>query len=290
MNLFQIFNSIAEVDDKALDRFDTRRAAFGHLFSTGKKISLAAAPTFMAALFNKAYAGEQGTQETVQQVLAYALTLERLEYNFYLEGLAAGGLALTPDERAGLTEIRNNEQSHVTLLESVVTAPPAAVTYKFNKVYTDVFTNPVTFLAVAQALEDTGVRAYKGRAAELQIDPAMLQVALNIHSVEARHASYVRRLRNENAWITNDDTTIPNITFAATPPATGNITVAGKAFYQASANATLAATHPSEANTAQGGLTGLYAGNGIAASRYTEAFDEPIDKDTVVSTVTALFL
>jgi hypothetical protein len=50
------------------------------------------------------------------------------------------------------------------------------------------------FLALAQAFEDTGVRAYKGQAANL-ISTDLLTAALQIH-VEARHASEVRRLRD----------------------------------------------------------------------------------------------
>jgi rubrerythrin len=52
-------------------------------------------------------------------------------------------------------------------------------------------------LALAQAFEDTGVRAYKGQAANLMSKPDLLTAALQIHSVEARHASEVRRLRGQ---------------------------------------------------------------------------------------------
>lgn len=284
MNLLHIFDSIAQVDDKALDRFDTRRAVFSQLFTTGKKLTAAAAPVFLASFFNKAYAGEQGVQETVKQVLAYALRLERLEYAFYRDGLASSSLALSGDDRTGLQEIRDNELAHVNLLEGLLTPAerPAVDTYRFDKVYTNVFSDRTTFLAVAQALEDTGVRAYKGRAGELK-GTAELETALNIHSVEARHAAHIRGLRGKTAWIPGDDASngIPTVTLPA--PLVG--TVAGNAFYQAGA-----AGSPSEANTTQAGQSGLYAGNGIPVERYSEAFDEPLDKTTVLNTVGALFL
>jgi hypothetical protein len=69
-------------------------------------------------------------------------------------------------------------------------------------------------LQVAQLLEDTGVRAYKGRATDLQgigdvtitnvgtINP--LESALRIHSVEARHAAHIRYMRKQTAWINGD--------------------------------------------------------------------------------------
>jgi hypothetical protein len=49
-------------------------------------------------------------------------------------------------------------------------------------------------LAVTQAFEDTGVRAYKGQAPNL-IRTATLETALRIHAMEARHASRIRRIR-----------------------------------------------------------------------------------------------
>jgi hypothetical protein len=57
------------------------------------------------------------------------------------------------------------------------------------------------FLTLAQAFEDTGVRAYKGQAGNVMSNKAVLQAALQIHSVEARHASQVRRMRANKGWI-----------------------------------------------------------------------------------------
>jgi hypothetical protein len=61
------------------------------------------------------------------------------------------------------------------------------------------------FLALAQAFEDTGVGAYKGQAANLISTPDLLTAALQIHSVKARHASEVRRLRGLKGWITGNE-------------------------------------------------------------------------------------
>ncbi|MCY1220233.1 Ferritin-like domain protein [compost metagenome] len=69
---------------------------------------------------------------------------------------------------------------------------------------------------MAQAFEDTGVRAYKGQAANLISTPDLLTAALQIHSVEARHASEVRRLRGLKGWITGNQrgTGMPSATQA----------------------------------------------------------------------------
>ena len=49
------------------------------------------------------------------------------------------------------------------------------------------------------------MRAYKGQAGNLISTPDLLTAALQIHSVEARHASEVRRLRGLKGWITGNE-------------------------------------------------------------------------------------
>jgi hypothetical protein len=49
------------------------------------------------------------------------------------------------------------------------------------------------FLKTAVAFEDLAVAAYKGQAPKLQ-SSAVLAAAVGIHSVEARHAAWVRQL------------------------------------------------------------------------------------------------
>lgn len=54
------------------------------------------------------------------------------------------------------------------------------------------------------AFEDTGVRAYKGQVGRLMTEKNILNAALAIHTVEARHAAEVRRLRGKKGWITGN--------------------------------------------------------------------------------------
>ncbi len=63
------------------------------------------------------------------------------------------------------------------------------------------FTYYAQFMTLEQAFEDTGVRAYKGQAGNVASNKNVLQAALQIHSVEARHASQVRRMRGNKGWI-----------------------------------------------------------------------------------------
>ncbi len=56
------------------------------------------------------------------------------------------------------------------------------------------YTDLAGLVAMAQALENTGVGAYQGAAQFLIEEDALLTAALTIHGVEARHASYLSAL------------------------------------------------------------------------------------------------
>jgi len=137
-------------------------------------------------------------------VLNYALTLEHLENAFYRDGLAAIGEAGITDlgfdatvfEK--LTEIGVHENDHVVTLTQVITdlggAPVEEAVYDFG------YTDATGFLAVALALEDTGVGAYQGAAQYAIADDGLLTAALTIHGVEARHAAYLAILNEGNPF------------------------------------------------------------------------------------------
>ncbi len=273
MNLLHLFDSIAQVEADTAGR-DSRRAAFRHLLRAGRRVGAAAVPGLLASVFNRADASTHNVQQTVMQALQYALRVERLQAAFYLQGLNSPSLALTTDDRAALNQISADEQAHVQVLEGVLGAaalPPPDL-YYFNKVYQSVFDDRDAFLAVAQALEDAGVRAYKGIMPDLLTIGSILEFAFNLHSIEARHASHIRWLRGEPAWIVGTTTTVPG--------------PAGSFYLPGSPTALF----PGEDNTSQGGLTGLYAGNNVPATRYAEAFDEPLDPNTVLNMMFQLFL
>ncbi|MDX5443711.1 MAG: ferritin-like domain-containing protein [Hymenobacteraceae bacterium] len=258
MNIIQLIKDIEKVDTEAADRLEfSRRKVFKHLGSMGKKMVLTAAPFALGTVFNKASA--QGSQ--IQQVLDFALTLEHLENEFYITALNKSGL-IPQTDRAIFEQIQKHEQAHVYFLSTALgSAASPKPTFDFtggngsgNGPYAAIITNNdyQLFLTVAQALEDTGVRAYKGQAANLMSDDTVLTQALQIHSVEARHAAEVRRLRNLKGWIIGDQ-----------------------------ANGAPQPVYNGEANTTQEGVN-IASFTGIDADEASAAFDEPLTKQQVL--------
>jgi rubrerythrin len=275
MKIVNIFDEIEKVDPEIYERLNPRRKAMKDFLSMGSKMALAAVPLGLGSMLNKAYG--QAVPAGVIAVLQYALTLEHLEYRFYERGAA---LAPIPAgvEKTAIEQIRDSELKHVNFLKTVITAAGATpvaekAVYDFTAqgTFPTVFTSYATFLAVAQVLEDTGVRAYKGRAGELLGQKVYLTAALGIHAVEARHAAKIRYMRRVNGqapaikpWITGgNDTGI------------------------AAANGNYGGATP-ESNTSQAGvpITGLAGVNGnISTNAATEAFDEPLTAAEVLALV-----
>ena len=144
-------------------------------------------------------------KSALTDALQLALTLEYLEDEYYRIGLQTANLIPNSD-KVVFQQISKHEAAHVTFLKSTLTSlgvtPGAKPTFDFtaNGAFTP-FTNYQQFLTLAQAFEDTGVRAYKGQAGNVMSNGTVLQAALQIHSVEARHASMVRRMRANKGWI-----------------------------------------------------------------------------------------
>jgi len=219
MNFFEIIKQLAEVDSDVLGRLDSRRAVFSSLGTAAKRGALASAPALLGAFFQKAYAGTSGTKVgTIAEIFNYALTLELLEADFYAKMVGSSVFgAQTSAAQAAIRKIKQHEDAHVALLRAVLTGlgatPVTGVTFKaaaFPAGWAEQ-------LQVAQLLEDTGVRAYKGRAGDIlaaggatdanvtgvgTVNP--LQAALQIHSVEARHAAHIRYMRSQTPWISGN--------------------------------------------------------------------------------------
>ncbi len=282
MNLQNIISEIEKTDPDVYDRLDTRRNAMKSFAKTSGKIALASIPLALGSMFQKAYSSPSAPTDLIIDTLNFALTLEYLEYNFYIKAVASGiipsGEALT-----ALTLIRDHEMEHVNFLTSAISAAggtPVSFTaanfdYTAGGAFSGVFSKYGLLLAVAQTFEDTGVRAYKGQAPNLMSNNDYLTAALQIHSVEARHAAHLREMRQAaglllpagvtvKPWITLDQSGI--------------------------ASSAVQASYAGEANVMQAGVTITnIGGKDISAKAASEAFDEPLTKDQVLAIVTPFF-
>jgi hypothetical protein len=121
-------------------------------------------------------------------ILNYALVLEYLQSAFYTETEREGALRGRA-KRASIV-LGAVERAHVKALRDVLgTAAVARPVFNFQ----GVTEQQTPFLRTAVAFEDLAVAAYKGQATRIQAKP-LLVAAVSIHSVEARHAAWMRYL------------------------------------------------------------------------------------------------
>ena len=201
---------------------------------------------------------------SINYALNLGLLSEYFETELYSRGLNVAGLI--PNElrqvfvRILLNEVEQREIL-LTLLGSNSIIKPNFDFTAGRRLF-NVFSQFGTFVALAQASEDLGERAYKGQAGNVIADDFALVTALRFHSVEARHASELRRIRGEKGWKTlNSRGTLP----AFTQP-----------------------IYDGEELTTQGGLN-LVTLTGFPATTVSEAFDEPISGPAALNIV-SLFI
>lgn len=260
------------IDPEILSAVDQRADEISQGASVNGKLAallaLGSIPIALGALAKDVY-GQAPSD--VLDVLQFALLLEYLESDFYARAIAANGL-LSSAVAPVFQTISAHESAHVVALQSVITSKGA--TPRTKPVFDFTAKGNVagfnfgaaqysTFLVLAQAFEDTGVRAYKGQAGRLVNDKAVLTAALTIHSVEARHASQVRRMRGLKGWVSgNSRADLPAFT---------------QGIYDGEDNVTQAGVNVSTlaGNSDTGGATGA-----------TEAFDEPLTKEQVTAIIT----
>lgn len=308
MDLFKLITEIEQVDPEIYDRLDSRRRVFKHFGLAGKAVTAAVLPGLVSGIFQRAYGQTSNLSPDIVTVLNLALSLEYLEFYFYDSGLKATGLIPSAD-RDAFTKIRNDESGHIKVLRealgSQAIADPTRAAFDYsgargagNGPFAAALVNDYAlFLGSSQAFVDTGVRAYKGGAPTLMPNKDLLEAALNIHSVEARHSSHVRTVRRglaagqsgqgatgiagdlnnlsgktgrPKSWISGTDGGGPS---PSTTPSTAPVYSAGNP----------ATTYPAESNTTHAGVDITTNTAGITSAAASEAFDEPLDAGTVKS-------
>lgn len=286
MNLQNIIAELESKDPEVFERLDTRRKVMKDFASMSGKIALASLPLALGSMFKKAYGRNT---DAITDVLNFALTLEYLENEFYMLGLASvpfpANDAKNPNVKTAFTLISKHEKAHVDFLKAAITSlgatPITKPTFDFTAkgTFPSVFSNYDVFLAVSQTLEDTGVRAYKGQATALMASPMILTAALRIHSVEARHASKLRKLRFDRAGATVTGTVKPWITLNQSGIDAG------------SANGAIQKSYNGEESIKQAGvdIPGIGGNAFIDAAAASESFDEPLSKEQVIAIASAFF-
>lgn len=302
---------LGQIEPDITKRLVTRREAIlrgaAVSSSVAAGLAMASAPIAFAALSREAFG--QSTPASVQAVINFALMLEIFENEFYKAVLGISSVAAQNAAFAAvramvpaaaipaIQQIQKHEVEHVNFLSTagaVNTLNLTASSFDFTGgrgsgtgPFLQATTDVNFLLLTAQGAEDTGVRAYKGQAPNLQSNPAVLEAALRIHSVEARHASKIRRLRRMTGATT--------VKFSGTITGGTDAAGAGNVSNPSSgAVAALGLIYAGEDNVTQGGvnvttLPNLPAGINVTTAA-TEAFDEPLTMAQVVAIVQPFFI
>lgn len=258
---------------------------------------------------------------TVQAVLDFALTIEIFENELYKAVLGTSAstaqngafatvrvtAATVPGLVPSLQLLQQQEAAHVATLvntgaTNVFNLDANSFDFTGNRnangggPFAAATTDLPFLLVMAQSLEDASVRAYKGQIPDLSSDPARLELAIRIHSVEARHAARLRRIRR------NADTANTNVPYSGT--IVGGLALAAGAGTQSAAvsavldriygQGTNILSAPSEANTIQAGvdvsrLRGAQFGT-LTLGAAQVAFDEPLTRGDVLPILQPFFI
>lgn len=137
-------------------------------------------------------AGDPVQPATDLEIANYALFLEYLEEDFYRQITASGQLG--SESRALAEQVRQNEAEHVKALDALVRqlagSPAARPKPRFDGVIAG---GEQRILETAATIENLGAAAYLGQASRIE-NTQILETALAIHTVEARHAAAFNEL------------------------------------------------------------------------------------------------
>ena len=317
MNNLPILDSI---DPGITERLMSRRQAIakGATVSSTVAVGLAMAsvPVGLAALARDAFAQGAALPADIKTVLDFALALEIFEAEFYSAVLGRStstaqnnAFAAVRAQVSGaalntLDQIQKHEVAHVAFLKATgATSTLTASDFDFTGgrgsgtgPFAAATTDLAFLLTVAQGAEDTRDRAYKGQVGNhIRNNDAthntVLEAALRIHSVEARHAARNRRIRRLAAGAPAQVRLSGTIRGggAAAAGATGTPSAAVVAAFEAiyggatpESNVSHVVYNGTAAATINAStLTGIQGG----AEAVQEAFDEPLTPAEVVAIV-----
>jgi len=172
---------------EVLDAKDSRASFLKKAVFAGGGIAVAGVT--IGGLPKLSFAAPGPTQDA--EILNFALLLEYLESEFYVQAVAGG--ALSGETLTFARVVRAHELTHVAFLKKALGSKAIKKpTFDFK----GTTENMAKFQATAIVLEDTGVSAYNGQGPRLT--KKTLAAAGSIVSVEARHAAWIRNIANKN--------------------------------------------------------------------------------------------
>jgi hypothetical protein len=177
---------MTRLDPAALDRDGALEEARGRLTRAQLLGAGLTATGALLALPRRARAAQLSRTDT--DVLNYALSLEYLQAAFYTE--SERSKAITGKAGEAARTVGAVERAHVDAFLDLL-GKKAIKRPRFD--FQGVTEDKRAFLKTAVAFEDLAVAAYKGQAIRIE-SPAVVSAALGIHTVEARHAAWMRHL------------------------------------------------------------------------------------------------
>ena len=189
------------LDLAAIDHDGAVREAAAALTTRGQLLGgvLAAVGALAAGFAVPAAAAAGELEARDRSVLTYALSLEYLQDAFYTEAERLGALSGAVASAAGA--LGQVERAHVHAFRELLgSGAPKRPRFDFKGTTED----ELAFLRTAVALEELSVGAYAGQATNIR-SPEVLQAAMGIHSVEARHAAWLRRLMDMRPTVASLD-------------------------------------------------------------------------------------
>jgi hypothetical protein len=181
--------TLAEVDaDGALQ--ETAAAAFPGTRSAFLKRSLGAAVVGVAGLFvtENADAADVAKTKNDIAILQFDLVLEYLQSGLYTEAERLG--ALTPKTLGWARVVGAHERAHLAAIKGLL-GRKLVPSPSFN--YGNVTANERAFIRTAVAFEDLTAALLKWQAPRLD-SRSIVAAAVTLHSVETRHAAWIRHL------------------------------------------------------------------------------------------------
>jgi hypothetical protein len=182
--------TLAEIDaDGALQ--ETAAAAFpltrGELFSRSATAAAAGAIGYFGAAWEEAEAATAKTKNDIA-ILQFDQVLEFLQSGLYTEAERLG--ELKPETLSWARVVGAHERAHLRAIEKLL-GPHKVKNPGFN--YGNVTSNEDAFIKTAVAFEDLTAALLKWQAPRLD-SRAIVAAAVSLHSVETRHAAWIRHI------------------------------------------------------------------------------------------------